>query len=242
MAYINKMDIKLPKIISDRGICSRREAKDLILKGYVKVNGKLVNEPGLKFSESIKISLLKEAKEILNNKVTILINKPLDYVSSQPSKDETPAIRIIKESNKDPRCKIKLKKEHLKGLAPAGRLDINSTGLLILTQDGALAKKIIGQNSDVEKEYIVQFKGNLTTRNLKKLNHGLMLDKKKLKPAKVKLIGKNKLQFILKEGRNRQIRRMCKLVSLEVTGLKRIRVGSIKLGDLKIGTWMFYSN
>ena len=242
MIYINKMDIRLSKIMSDRGICSRREAKDLILNGYVKVNGKLVNEPGLKFSESVKISLLKKAKEILNNKVTILINKPLGYVSSQPSMDEKPAIRIIKESNKDPRCKIKLKKEHLKGLAPAGRLDINSTGLLILTQNGALAKKIIGQNSDVEKEYIVQFKGTLTARKLKQLNYGLMLDKKKLKPAKVKLIGKSKLQFILKEGRNRQIRRMCKLVSLDVINLKRIRVGDIKLGNLKLGHWMFYNN
>ena len=158
---------RLSKILSDRGICSRREAKELILKGYVKVDGKIVTEPGLKFNDSVKVSLTKEAKDSLHNKVTILINKPIGYVSSQPEKKYKPAVRLIKTSSKDPRCKMQLKKEHFKGLAPAGRLDIDSTGLLILTQDGVLAKEIIGKDSEIEKEYIVKVEGHLTEKNLK---------------------------------------------------------------------------
>ena len=225
--------------MSDRGLCSRREAKELILKGCVKVDGKLVNEPGVKFTDTVKISLDQKSQDLLDRKVTILINKPIGYVSSQPEKNHIPAVRLIKPSNKDSNCKTRLRTEHFDGLAPTGRLDIDSTGLLILTQDGVLAKKIINQYSEVEKEYIIRFKGELTKQNLQKLNHGLSLDGKKLKPAKVKLLEENKLQFILIEGRKRQIRRMCELVDIEVVSLKRVRIGNIKLGSLKTGTWKF---
>ena len=230
---------KLSKIISSRDICSRREAKELILKGYVKVDGETVKEPGLKFPNTAQIVLSEEAEELLNRKVTILVNKPVGYVSSQPEKDYIPAVQLIKASNKDPRCKIRLRNEHLKNLAPAGRLDIDSTGLLILTQNGTLAKQIISQNSEIEKEYVIRFQGQLSKESLKHLNYGLSLDGKKLKPAFVKTIGENKLQFVLKEGKKRQIRRMCELVGLKVMSLKRVRVGNIKLGLLKTGSWKF---
>jgi 23S rRNA pseudouridine2604 synthase len=130
-------------------------------------------------------------------------------------------------------------REHLKGLAPAGRLDIDSTGLLVLTQDGRVAKQLIGDDSDVEKEYLVRVEGRLDERGLALLNHGLSLDGKKLRPARVTWQNADQLRFILKEGRKRQIRRMCELVGLNVVGLKRVRIGRVRLGELPLGQWRY---
>src|SRR5690606_18371584 len=116
------------------------------------------------------------------------------------------------------------------GFAPAGRLDIDSTGLLILTQNGKLAKSIISPDSLIEKEYIVKVEGRITKEKIETLRFGLKLDGKALKKAKVEQIGKDTLNFILVEGKKRQIRRMCELVDLKVTALKRIRIGKIELG------------
>ena len=126
------------------------------------------------------------------------------------------------------------------GLAPAGRLDIDSNGLLILTQDGRIAKKIIGENSSVDKEYLVRVTGKLSDKGLNLLNHGLSLDGKKLKPAKVSWQNEDQLRFILQEGKKRQIRRMCELVGLKVVGLKRIRIGNVMLGNLPPGQWRYF--
>ena len=127
----------------------------------------------------------------------------------------------------------------LKNLAVVGRLDIDSQGLLIFTQDGRLAKKLIGENSDIEKEYIVRVEGFLSKEQLGLLNFGLELDGEKLKPAKVEWINEDQLRFILKQGKKRQIRRMCELVGLRITGLKRVRVGKLMLGKLPEGRWRF---
>jgi len=124
-------------------------------------------------------------------------------------------------------------------LAPAGRLDIDSTGLLVLTEDGVVAKKIIEDNSSIEKEYLVRVAGKIIDNGLNLLNFGLLLDGKPLKKASVTWINENQLQFILKEGKKRQIRRMCELVGLKVTGLKRVRIGKVKLADLPLGKWRF---
>jgi 23S rRNA pseudouridine2604 synthase len=125
------------------------------------------------------------------------------------------------------------------GLAPAGRLDIDSTGLLVLTQDGRIAKQLIGEDSPVEKEYMVRVQGTLVGNGLNLLNHGLSLDGKKLKPAKVSWLNDDQLRFTLNEGKKRQIRRMCELVGLKVTALKRVRIGKVKLGDLPVGQWRY---
>jgi 23S rRNA pseudouridine2604 synthase len=127
----------------------------------------------------------------------------------------------------------------LKGLAPAGRLDIDSTGLLVLTQDGRIAKKLIGENSGIEKEYLVRVEGRLTAEGLAKLNFGLSLDDSPLKRADVKWQNDDQLRFVLREGKKRQIRRMCELVGLKVTGLKRVRIGKVLLGDLTQGQWRY---
>jgi len=127
----------------------------------------------------------------------------------------------------------------LKNLAPAGRLDIDSTGLLVLTQDGRIARQLIGDDSKVDKEYLVRVEGRLQPEGLALLNHGLELDGVKLRPAKVEWINDDQLRFELREGRKRQIRRMCELVGLKVVGLKRVRIGKVKLGDLPLGEWRY---
>ena len=130
-----------------------------------------------------------------------------------------------------------LKGHWLKGLAPAGRLDIDSKGLLVLTQDGQLARHIIGPQSDLEKEYLVWVASGLTPERSERLRHGLELDGRALKVAKVEFVDNRHFRMTLIEGRKRQIRRMCELVGLKVTGIRRVRVGPIQLGKLKEGTW-----
>ena len=134
---------------------------------------------------------------------------------------------------------MRFKPGHLRGLAPAGRLDIDSTGLIVFTQDGRVAKRLIGQDSDVEKEYLVRVEGTLTEDGMKLLHHGLELDGVKLKPAKVSWANEDQLRFVLREGRKRQIRRMCEMVGLTVTALKRVRTGGIPLGSLPVGQWRY---
>jgi len=233
--------VRLSKLMSQRGLCSRREADRLIEQGLVKVNGETVNTLGIKFPESVNIELTKQAQRIQSERVTIMINKPVGYVSGQAEDDYVPAVRLIKSEtqSKIDRSNIKLKSAHFKGLAPAGRLDIDSQGLLVLTQDGRIAKQLIGENSDIEKEYLVRIKGDVNDQQIKQLCYGLKLDGKPLKKAKVRKLNDDQLQFILKEGKKRQIRRMCDAVGLFVTGLKRVRVGELRLGKLEEGQWRF---
>lgn len=130
----------------------------------------------------------------------------------------------------------------LRNLATAGRLDIDSTGLLVLTQDGRVARKLIGEDTLIEKEYLVRVEGELSDADMKRLNHGLMLDGEQLKPAKVSWQNEDQLRFVLREGKKRQIRRMCEMVGLFVVGLKRVRIGSVNLGKLPQGQWRYLRN
>ena len=233
--------VRLSKLMSQRGLCSRREADKLIAQGLVRVNGELVNTLGIKFTEDAKIELTKRAQQIQDERLTIMINKPVGYVSGQAEDGYIPAVRLIKdETHSDlDTSRIRLSSSHFRGLAPAGRLDIDSQGLLILTQDGRIAKQLIGENSDIEKEYLVRVRGDVTDAQIERLQFGLELDGKPLKHAKVMRLNEDQLQFILREGKKRQIRRMCEAVDLHVTGLKRVRVGELRLGKLKEGEWRF---
>lgn len=227
--------------MSQRGLCSRREADKLIEQGLVKVDGKTVNTLGIKFPDTVQISLTERAKAIQDERVTIMINKPVGYVSGQAEDDYIPAVRLIKQESQSDidQSGKKLTPQHFLGLAPAGRLDIDSQGVLILTQDGRIAKQLIGENSDIEKEYLVRVDGEVSDQQIEQLCFGLELDGKALKRAKVKQLNEDQLQFILREGKKRQIRRMCEAVGLHVSGLKRVRVGEVRLGKLSEGEWRF---
>ena len=235
--------------MANRGLCSRREADEFIAKGWVKVDGQVVDQLGIKVPPNAKIELAPEARKALKSLVTILLNKPVGYVSGQPEKNYKPAVRLITPANqwRQSPNEPKLERRHFEGLAPAGRLDIDSQGLLVFTQNGQIAKRLIGEESEIEKEYIVRVRPKpgvrtdirLSDEELALLNHGLSLDGRPLKPAKVEWVNEDQLRFILKEGRKRQVRRMCEAVGLEVTGLKRVRIGKVKLGSLPEGKWRF---
>ena len=231
--------VRLSKIMAERGICSRREADDFIAKGHVYVDGLRVNELGTKVDPDCRIELSSEAQEKKARLVTVILNKPVGYVSAQPEKDYEPAIVLLTKENYGGSTPLKGEPRNLTGLAVAGRLDIDSQGLLVFTQDGTIAKTLIGENSPIEKEYLVRVQGSLSPEDLKFLNHGMELDGVKLKPAKVEWLNQDQLRFVLTEGRKRQVRRMCENVGLRVLGLKRVRVGAIPLGNLPEGKWRY---
>lgn len=233
--------IRLSKLMSEQGFCSRREADDFIAKGWVLVDGVVVSELGTKILPTQKITLNKAAQIQQNSQVTILINKPIGYVSGQAEDGYKPAVVLIKPearwvNDKSPQ---QFAGRQLRSLVPAGRLDIDSTGLLVLTQDGRVARQLIGDDTEIEKEYLVRVTGKIAPNGLAMLNYGLSLDGQKLKMAKVVWQNDDQLRFVLKEGKKRQIRRMCEMVGLKVTGLKRVRIGKVKLGELPLGQWRY---
>ena len=232
---------RLSKIMAQRGLCSRREADEYIARGWVFVNGRRIAELGTRVSADVRIDLAPQASHAQSERVTILLHKPVGYVSGQPEPGYEPAVSLIGAHNQfDREQSLPFHPSQLKNLAPAGRLDIDSTGLLVLTQDGRIARQLIGDaDAKIEKEYLVRVAGELAPDGLELLRHGLELDGVKLRPAQVEWINDDQLRFRLREGRKRQIRRMCELVGLRVTGLKRVRIGAIKLGDLPLGEWRF---
>ena len=233
--------LRLSKRMSELGICSRREADEWITKGWVRVDGQVISELGTKILPDQKITILRDAKEQQLQRVTLLLNKPIGYVSGQAEDGYQPAVVLVGPATRwrDDRSTIRFDPRQLRGLAPAGRLDIDSTGLMVLTQDGRIAKQLIGEDSTVEKEYLVRVQGTLSAADLRRLNHGLSLDDQQLKPASVWWQNEGQLRFVLNQGRKRQIRRMCELVGLKVVGLKRVRIGRVMLGDLPIGQWRY---
>jgi 23S rRNA pseudouridine2604 synthase len=237
---------RLSKRMAELGLCSRREADEWIINGWVKVDGEIIDTLGTRVSADAEIVVSGYAIEHQAENVTILLHKPVGYVSGQAEDGYQPAIVLVHPDNEwteDPDLTEHHAKEFqrgfLKGLAPAGRLDIDSTGLLVLTQDGRIARHLIGQDSSVEKEYLVRVEGELSESDLKRLNHGLSLDGEILKPAKVSWQNEDQLRFVLREGKKRQIRRMCEMVGLHVVGLKRVRIGSVNLGKLPLGKWRY---
>lgn len=230
--------MRLSKIMAERGLCSRREADELIAQGLVTVDGLVIDQLGTRIRPDANIELGGRARKALDARVTILLNKPVGYVSGQPEDDHLPAVVLLRrETQERAPGDAAFAPAMLNGLAPAGRLDIDSQGLLVFTQNGTVARQLVGEDSDVEKEYIVRVQGQLSTDDLKRLNFGLELDGKPLKPARVEWLNRDQLRFVLKEGRKRQIRRMCEAVGLTVVGLKRVRIGRMMLGRLPEGRW-----
>lgn len=235
MAWTRRYDEPEPQRVNrwlaQSGVCSRREAEDLIARGLVSIDGEVVADVGRKIAAGQTLTL---AGESLGNALTVILHKPVGYVSGQPEHGQVPAARLLTRGRLWGEGEAPGRDSRL---APVGRLDLDSRGLLLLSEDGVVAKAVIGPASELEKEYRVRVAGEITDAKIAMLRHGLELDGRKLKPAKVTRVGKDALRFVLKEGRNRQIRRMCELVGLEVADLFRARVGPLTMGDLPEGRW-----
>jgi 23S rRNA pseudouridine2604 synthase len=225
--------------LAHNGVCSRREAEALIARGLVSIDGATVTDAGRKIETGQSLTLADAAGAGLGAALTVILHKPAGVVSAQPEAGQVPAARLLTRAalvgdspvipDRDTR------------LAPVGRLDMDSRGLLILSEDGVVAKAVIGPAAELEKEYRVAVIGQITDRNLDLLRHGLELDGRQLKLAEVAVIAEQRLRIVLREGRNRQIRRMCDLVGLKVVDLFRVRVGPISLGDLPERRWRVLS-
>ena len=259
---------RLNKRMAELQMASRREADDWIGRGWVKVNGEVASM-GMQVTADARIEVNKQAQGMQANQVTILVNKPMGLVSGQAEDGHLPAITLVQPQNRwaQDNARFFFHPKQLQSLVPAGRLDIDSIGLLVLTQDGRVARQLIGEDSVMEKEYLVrvafvglekidQSPGQLIRMDdddpittdvqavfppalLAKLRHGLSLDGHALKPAQVAWQNPEQLRVVLTEGKKRQIRRMCELVGLKVVGLKRVRIGNVMLGNLPLGQWRY---
>jgi len=259
---------RLNKRMAELGMASRREADDWIGRGWVKVNGQVATM-GMQVAPEARIEVNKQAQGQQANQVTILLNKPMGIVSGQAEDGHLPAITLVQPQNRwaDDNARFFFHPKQLQSLVPAGRLDIDSIGLLVLTQDGRVARQLIGEDAVMEKEYLVRVttlagapasgrrddlaeihEGDPVTTNVQAvfpperlavLRHGLALDGQALKPARISWQNPEQLRVVLTEGKKRQIRRMCELVGLKVVGLKRVRIGNVMLGNLPVGQWRY---
>lgn len=209
--------MRISKYFSERRILSRREAEKYILLGKVKVNGQIVKELGLQVDPSRdKIEIFGE----VDKKTTLLFHKPRG-ISSSKVKSEGKNIFDLISKHKD--------------LNAVGRLDKESEGLILLTNDGTLTNLITGKDHLIEKEYHVEVRERVTESKINSIKKGMMLNDGPTLPAKAKILSDNSFSIILKEGRNHQIRRMADKLKLTVLRLKRVRVGNITLGNLPVG-------
>lgn len=223
---------RVNKWLANEGVCSRREAEELIGQGLVTIDGEQVTDPGRKILPGQTLQLEQSADK---RQISVVINKPVGFVSAHPESGQVPAARLLTQDNLvGATSNMPTRNTRL---APLGRLDQDSRGLLLLSEDGVLARALVGEHSKLDKEYLVRVDGQITDQKLALLRHGLSLDNRKLKPAKITQMEPQRIRFILNEGRNRQIRRMCELVELEVTDLLRIRIGPLKLAELQEGRW-----
>ena len=239
MAWTRRYDDPEPqrvnKWLAQSGVCSRREAEGLIAQGLVFIDGERVDDAGRKILQGQTLVLNDSAQEKLSSSLSIVLHKPMGIVSSLPQDDQVEAVTLLtRDALWGGEATIPTAANNL---APLGRLDRESRGLLVLSEDGVLAKALIGPESEMDKEYNVLLTGVITPQKIALLRHGLELDGRKLRPAKVTQVTEQKLNIVLKEGRNRQIRRMAELVELRVVDLMRVRVGPLKLGDLPEGKW-----
>lgn len=243
---------RLSKRMSELGLASRREADEWIEQGFVRVDGVVVDQLGARVTAGQTITIDPQARLEQARRVTVLLHKPLGYVSGQAEDGHEPAFTLINATSrwKGDATPQRFNASQLKHLVPAGRLDLDSSGLLVLTQDGRIAKQLVGENSKVEKEYVVRvawaahpelvaLHTAFPAELLQRLRHGLVLDGVQLEPAQVSWQNEQHLRIVLRQGRKRQIRRMCELVGLQVLALKRIRIGRIGLGELPPGQWRY---
>ncbi|MGN0599524.1 MAG: pseudouridine synthase [Oscillospiraceae bacterium] len=221
--------IRLQKLISESGLCSRRKAEELIINGKVKVNGHPASiGDGATYNDVITVNGERIYLEKKRKKYYIMLNKPRGYVTTMS--DEL-----------DRRCVTELLEGLDERVYPIGRLDRNSEGMLLFTNDGKFANDIMHPSRHISKTYRVTVRPSISEDQLVKLSAGVEIDGRKTLPANVEVLdekeGRVVLRMIIREGRNRQIRKMCEAVGLEVARLRRTAIGPVKLGMLKPGTW-----
>jgi 23S rRNA pseudouridine2605 synthase/23S rRNA pseudouridine2604 synthase len=221
--------MRLQKYLAHSGLCSRRKAEEYILNGRIKVNGITILELGTKTDPLIDSVFFDDKPVFLNqepSKIYLALNKPEGYVTSCSQKKTKIVMDLINIKER---------------VYPVGRLDKNSKGLILLTNNGDLHNKLSHPSFDHEKEYIVTTVFSMSDTALKDMANGLIIDSVKTRKAIVKRISDNQFCIILKEGRNRQIRKMVQKIGNTVDTLLRIRIANINLGNLKEGTWRYLS-
>ena len=218
--------MRLQVFLSHSGACSRRKALESIKQGRVTVNGRKIFEPSYSVQEHSDVVLLDDKQISLAQKLYILLNKPKGVVT-------TVSDRFAEKKVLD------LLPKNFKNLYPVGRLDKDTSGLLLLTNDGALTHRLIHPSFEVEKAYRVLLNKPISGDDKNRLQNGIVLDGKKTAPCQIKKISQNEFEIIIHEGRKRQIRRMFASLHYHVVALVRIRQGSLTLGNLKVGEWRF---
>lgn len=219
--------MRIQKYLSQEKILSRRETEDYIRKGLISCNGKIIKEMGFKIDpEKDKIEILSRAKSEIGKKITIAINKPRGIVSSRNKSEGKTVFELFPEFS------------HLNTV---GRLDKDSEGLLLLSNDGIITSIITGSDYKIEKEYEVVVRETVSSGKIKKMEQGIELEDGKTLPAKVKLLNPHAFRIILKEGRKHQIRRMASALFLTVLKLKRLRIGNINSSGIALGRYRVLS-
>ena len=227
-------EIRLQKFMADCGIASRRKCEELILKGKVKVNGKLVTTLGIKINPN-KDEVMYDGKIVKESdeKIYILLNKPIGYVTTAKDQfNRDTVLDLVKVG---------------KRIVPVGRLDMYTSGALLLTNDGEFVYKVTHTKKKIEKTYTVTLKGSVTNDEVERLRKGVKIEDYVTKPAKVKILKIDKekdisrLEITIHEGKNRQIRKMCEAIGKKVLALHRSKIGNIGVKDLSLGKWRYLS-
>ena len=226
---------RLQKFLANAGIASRRKCEELITNGLIKVNGKTVTELGTKINpESDIVEYKGQVVKLQSKKVYILLNKPIGYVTTADDQFGRDTIMDL----------VKVKER----VVPVGRLDMYTSGALILTNDGDFVYKVTHPKHEIEKTYTVTLKGIITNAEVQKLRDGVKIEDYTTRPAKVKILktdsekNQSRLEITIHEGKNRQVRKMCEAVGRQVLALHRSKIGNIGVKDIKIGTWRYLSN
>ena len=216
-------EIRINKFIANAGVCSRRNAEDLIKQGRVKINGQTIIELSSKVTSEDKVEI--DGKEICapKDKIYIMLNKPKGYVTTSKEQFNRPSVLDLILLNQR--------------VYPVGRLDMDSEGMLLLTNDGEFTNKIIHPTKHVAKKYEVHLKNDITDEAINSLTEGVDIGGYITRPAMVEKLAQNSILITIYEGKNRQIRRMCEAVGNKVVTLKRVQIGKLKLGYLKVGEY-----
>lgn len=216
---------RINKYIASCGICSRRKADELISQGRVEVNGQVVNDMGHKVGVDDIIKVDGKIIQKEEEKIYIALNKPKGYVTT--NSDQFNRKNVIDLIDEDVR------------VYPTGRLDMYTEGLLLLTNDGDFANAVMHPKNKIEKTYIITTDTVITKEQIEHLKNGVNIGDYITRPAKVKSIAKDKLEIIISEGKNRQVRRMCEAVGINLLNLKRVKIGNIELGNIQTGKYRY---